>query len=79
MYNRIALFRAEGGMTRKALAEAVDVNAQTIGYLERGDYKPSLELAMRIAARFGVSVHDLFSLTPFEPVAVALRRAGDRA
>lgn len=66
-------------MTRKALAEAVDVNAQTIGYLERGDYKPSLELAMRIAARFGVSVHDLFSFTPFEPVAVALRRAGDRA
>lgn len=76
IHNRIALFRAETGMTRRALAEAVDVNPQTIGYLERGDYKPSLELAMRIARVFGVPVELLFSFEPFEPVAVALRRAG---
>lgn len=77
IHNRIALFRAESGMTRRALAEAVAVNPQTIGYLERGDYKPSLELAMRIAQVFGVPVELLFSFEPFEPVADALRRAAN--
>lgn len=78
MHNRIALFRAERDMSRKQLAEAVGVNPQTIGYLERGDYKPSLELAMKIAAVFDVRIEMLFSLMPFESVAEALRRAGDR-
>ena len=43
IYNRIAVFRAEAGMSRKALAEKVGVNPQTIGFLERGDYNPSLD------------------------------------
>ena len=75
MHNRIALFRAERGVSRRDLAEAVGVNNQTIGYLERGDYKPSLELAMKIAEYFGVSVKLLFSFKPFDSVAAALRRA----
>lgn len=75
LYNRIALFRAERGVTRRALAEAAGVNPQTIGYLERGDYKPSLELAMTIAREFDVPVELIFSFTPFAPVADALRRA----
>lgn len=75
LHNRIALFRAERGISRKALAEAVGVNPQTIGYLERGDYKPSLELAMKIAAHFGVPIELLFSFAPFESVAQTLRRA----
>lgn len=77
IHNRIALFRAERGLSRKELAEMVAVNPQTIGYLERGDYKPSLELAMKIAAVFGVSIEMLFSFHPFESVATALRIAGD--
>jgi putative transcriptional regulator len=77
VFNRIALFRAERDMSRKALAELVEVNPQTIGYLERGDYKPSLELAMKIAAVFDVPIEVLFSFTPFESVAGALRRAGE--
>lgn len=77
IHNRIALFRAEAGMSRRELADAVEVNPQTIGYLERGDYKPSLELGMKIAAVFNVPVELLFSFTPFESVADALRRAGD--
>ncbi|MCA1248465.1 helix-turn-helix transcriptional regulator [Massilia oculi] len=77
LHNRIALFRAERGMSRKELAEAVGVNNQTIGYLERGDYKPSLELAMKIARHFGVSVEMLFSFQRFEPIAMSLKRAGD--
>lgn len=74
LYNRIALFRAERGISRRELAEAVGVNNQTIGYLERGDYRPSLELAMRIAQYFGVSVEILFSFEPFESIAIALKR-----
>lgn len=64
-------------MSRRELAEAVEVNPQTIGYLERGDYKPSLELGMKIAAVFNVPVELLFSFTPFESVADALRRVGE--
>jgi DNA-binding XRE family transcriptional regulator len=76
LHNRIALFRAERGVSRRVLADAVGVNVQTIGYLERGDYSPSLELGMKLAAYFAVPVELLFSFSPFEPVAVALRRAG---
>ena len=65
-------------MTRKELAEAVEVNPQTIGYLERGDYKPSLELGMKIAAIFDVPVELLFSFEPFGSVADALRKLGER-
>ena len=75
LYNRIAIFRAERGVSRRELAEAVGVNNQTIGYLERGDYKPSLELAMEIAAYFDVPIELLFSFQPFESVAESLRRA----
>ena len=77
IHNRIALFRAERGASRRALADAVGVNPQTIGYLERGDYNPSLELAMKIAAYFDVAVEHLFSFQRFESVALALRRADD--
>ena len=69
VHNRIALFRAERGLTRRALAESVDVNPQTIGFLERGDYSPSVELALRLAQVLGVRVEMLFSLDPFPPLA----------
>ncbi len=52
IYNRLAVLRAERGLSRQALAEALGVNYQTIGYLERGEYNPSLELAFRIAEFF---------------------------
>lgn len=77
IYNRIALFRAERGLSRRDLAEAVGVNPQTIGCLERGDYNPSLELSMQIAAHFDVPIEMLFSFTPFASVADALKKVGD--
>jgi DNA-binding XRE family transcriptional regulator len=77
LYNRIALFRTERGISRRALAEAVGVNNQTIGYLERGDYKPSLELAMKIAQHFSVPLELLFSFERFEPIAMSLRRSAE--
>ena len=76
LYNRISVFRVERGLSRRQLAEAIGVNDQTIGYLERGDYKPSLELALKIAQHFGVAVEMLFSLERFESIATTLRRAG---
>ena len=65
IHNRIPLLRAERGLSRKALAEALGVNYQTIGYLERGDYNPSLELALRLSEHFQVPVEEIFSLEPF--------------
>lgn len=77
IYNRIAVFRAEAGISRKALADKVGVNPQTIGFLERGDYNPSLELALNIAAEFKVPVELLFSFRPFPPMAQTLLNQGD--
>jgi DNA-binding XRE family transcriptional regulator len=74
LHNRIALFRAERGVSRRDLAEAVAVNPQTIGYLERGDYSPSCELALRIAGYFNVPVEAVFSLRSFRPLAETLGR-----
>lgn len=65
VYNRIALLRAERGVTRRQLAEALGVHYQTVGYLERGEYSPSLFLALRIASYFEVPVEVVFSTTPF--------------
>ena len=64
-YNRIAMLRAERGISRRQLAEALDVHYQTIGYLERGEYSPSLYLALKIAGYFEVPVEVVFSTAPF--------------
>lgn len=55
----------QAGLSRHELADAVGVHYQTVGYLERGEYAPSLALALRIAQLVGVTVEQLFSLTPF--------------
>lgn len=75
--NRIALFRSDRSVSRRELAEAVGVNPQTIGYLERGDYNPSLELGLKIAAYFGVPVDLVFSLAPFPSLTETLRGSLD--
>ncbi len=67
VYSRLEAVRAERGITRQQLADAVDVHYQTIGYLERGEYSPSLALALRIAAELEAPIGELFSLTPFAP------------
>lgn len=59
------MLRADRGVTRRELAEALGVHYQTIGYLERGEYSPTLHLALRIADYFDVPVEVLFSLRPF--------------
>jgi DNA-binding XRE family transcriptional regulator len=68
IYNRIALLRAERGLSRQELADSVEVNYQTIGFIERGDYSPSLELAFKLARVLEVEVATLFSDEPFAPL-----------
>lgn len=65
VYNRIAVLRADRGISRRELADALGVHYQTIGYLERGEYSPSLHLALRIAEYFEVPIEAVFSLRPF--------------
>lgn len=65
VYNRIAMLRAERGVSRRDLSDALGVHYQTVGYLERGEYSPSLYLALRIAEYFEVPVEVVFSTAPF--------------
>lgn len=68
IYNRLAVLRAERGLTRQALANAVGINYQTVGFLERGDYNPSLSLAFALSKLFDVPVEAIFSPRPFQPL-----------
>jgi putative transcriptional regulator len=65
VYNRIAMLRAERGVTRRQLADALGVHYQTVGYLERGEFSPSLHLALKIAEYFEVPAEVIFSTAPF--------------
>ena len=58
--NRIEAMRTKVGMSRQELANEVGVHYQTIGYIERGEYSPSLVLALRIAKSLGLKIEDLF-------------------
>lgn len=60
MTNRIAELRAAQGLTQQALADEMGVSRQTIISLERGRYNPSIFLAHRIAARFGLTIEQVF-------------------
>jgi DNA-binding XRE family transcriptional regulator len=68
IYNRLAVLRTERGMSRLDLARTLGVNYQTVGYLERGDYSPSLELAFRVSEVFGLPVEAIFSTRRFVPL-----------
>lgn len=74
LFNRIAVLRAERGLSRQQLADAIEVNYQTIGYLERGDYNPSLELAFRLSEVFEVPIEAIFSRQPMRPMSEELYR-----
>jgi putative transcriptional regulator len=65
VHQRIAMLRAERGISRRDLADGVGVHYQTIGYLERGEFSPSLHLALSIAAFFEVPVEVIFAIEPF--------------
>jgi putative transcriptional regulator len=50
------------GMTQQDLADRVGVTRQTILYIEKGKYSPTIGLALRLARVLGVRVEDLFEL-----------------
>lgn len=68
IYNRLKVLRVERGLSRQELAKALGINYQTVGYIERGDYNPSLELAFRLSELFGLPIEALFSREPFRPL-----------
>jgi putative transcriptional regulator len=72
IHNRLPVLRAERGLSRQELADAVGVNFQTIGYLERGDYNPSLELALQLSEFFNLPIEAIFSRQPFKPLSSEL-------
>ena len=75
VHNRIAMLRAERGISRRDLAEALGVHYQTVGYIERGEYSPSLYLALKIAEYFEVPMEVIFSTIPFPRIGSAERSA----
>lgn len=68
LYNRIGVLRRERGISRKELADEIGVNFQTVGYLEREEYNPSLDLAFRISEYFQLPIDFIFSSQPVKPM-----------
>jgi len=62
VFNQIEQIRTDRGLSRQDLADLVGVHYQTIGYLEREEYSPSLVLALKIAEELSTSVEKLFWL-----------------
>ncbi|MFM7396841.1 MAG: helix-turn-helix transcriptional regulator [Gammaproteobacteria bacterium] len=66
VFNRVEDLRLKCGLTRQQLADSVGVHYQTIGYLERGEYSPSLILAFKIAKALDAEIPEIFSIKPFK-------------
>ena len=62
MKNRMKEYRARLGLTQEKLAEIVGVRRETIIYLEKGKYNPSLKLAHTIARALEAGIEDVFIL-----------------
>jgi putative transcriptional regulator len=60
MKTRIKEYRARYDLTQKDLADKVDVRRETIVFLEKGKYNPSLKLAYKISKVFETSIEELF-------------------
>jgi DNA-binding XRE family transcriptional regulator len=72
LYNRVSVLRQERDLSRKELADKIGVNFQTVGYLEREEYNPSLDLAFRISEIFGLPIEMIFSTKPLKPLSQEL-------
>lgn len=60
--NRLKIYRAELGLSQQELAHMAGVSRQTISLIERGDYSPSVTLALTLARLCNATVEDLFIL-----------------
>ncbi|MBC1482741.1 helix-turn-helix transcriptional regulator [Listeria sp. FSL L7-1485] len=60
--NRVKTLREEKGIAQNDLASILEVSRQTIHAIEKGKYNPSLELSLKMARYFELSVEDIFQL-----------------
>lgn len=60
LYNHLKEYRAKIDVNQQEMGKLVGVSRQTISQIERGDYSPSVTLALKIAKVFEVSVEDIF-------------------
>ena len=60
LYNRLKVFRARLGVNQQEMGALVDTSRQTISQIERGDYSPSVTLALKIAKVCDAKVEDIF-------------------
>jgi putative transcriptional regulator len=60
--NNIAKFRKEAGLSQQELADAISVSRKTISTVETNRFKPSVIIALKIAANFNMPVESLFIL-----------------
>lgn len=65
--NRVRELRKQARLTQAELGAAVGVSRQSIVSTEKGDYAPSVYLALRLARTLGTTVEELFPLTPEKP------------
>jgi putative transcriptional regulator len=61
MKNRLKVLRVDRDWTQANLADQLHVTRQTINAIEKGKYDPSLPLAFKIAALFGLPIEEIFS------------------
>ena len=61
LYNRLKEYRAKIKVNQTEMGNLVGVSRQTISQIERGDYSPSVTLALKIAKVLNVNVEDIFS------------------
>ena len=61
MKNRLKVLRAERNWSQADLADRLDVSRQSVNAIETGKYDPSLPLAFKIAAVFGMPIEQIFS------------------
>ena len=61
LYNRLKEYRARQGVDQQEMGRLAGVSRQTISQIERGDYSPSVTLALKLAKLCQVSVEDIFS------------------
>ena len=61
LYNRLTEYRARLGVNQQQMGALAGVSRQTISQIERGDYSPSVTLALKLAKICQVSVEDIFS------------------
>lgn len=62
MKNKIKEYRVKFNLTQQELADKVQVRRETVVFLEKNKYNPSLILAFRIAQTFKIKIEDIFKV-----------------